>query len=53
VTGLTAAAIGDLAAGHQIAVHELTPRHPSLEQAYLDLTSDSVQYHAAGHGEGR
>jgi ABC-2 type transport system ATP-binding protein len=51
VTGLGAPAIGDLAAGHQIAVHELTPRHPSLEQAYLDLTGGSVDYRAAS-GEG-
>jgi ABC-2 type transport system ATP-binding protein len=46
VTGLAAPAIGDLAAGHGIAVHELVPRHASLEQAYLDLTGDSTDYHA-------
>jgi ABC-2 type transport system ATP-binding protein len=42
VTGLDAPAIGDLAAGHGIAVHELVPRHASLEQAYLDLTGDTT-----------
>jgi ABC-2 type transport system ATP-binding protein len=41
VTGLDAPAIGDLAAVRGIAVHELVPRHASLEQAYLDLTSTS------------
>jgi ABC-2 type transport system ATP-binding protein len=46
VTGLDAPAIGDLAAGHGIAVHELVPRHASLEQAYLDLTGDSTDYRA-------
>jgi ABC-2 type transport system ATP-binding protein len=46
VTGLASAAIGDLAAAHGIAVHELIPRHASLEQAYLDITSDSVDYRA-------
>jgi ABC-2 type transport system ATP-binding protein len=46
VTGLDAPAIGDLAAGHGIAVHELVPRHASLEQAYLDLTDDSTDYRA-------
>jgi ABC-2 type transport system ATP-binding protein len=46
VTGLDAPAIGDLAAGHGIAVHELVPRHASLEQAYLDLTNDSTDYRA-------
>ena len=47
VTGLDAPAIGDLAAGHGIAVHELVPRHASLEQAYLDLTGASTAYRAA------
>ena len=46
VSGLESAAIGDLAAAHGIAVHELIPRHASLEQAYLDITSDSVDYRA-------
>jgi ABC-2 type transport system ATP-binding protein len=46
VTGLDAPAIGDLAAGHGIAVHELAPRHASLEQAYLDLTGGSTDYRA-------
>ena len=46
VSGLESAAIGDLAAAHGIAVHELIPRHASLEQAYLDITSDSIDYRA-------
>jgi ABC-2 type transport system ATP-binding protein len=45
VTGLDAPAIGDLAAAHGIAVHELVPRHASLEEAYLDLTGGSTDYH--------
>ncbi len=47
LTGLDAAAIGDLAVAHGIAVHALIPRQASLEQAYLDLTGDSVDYHGA------
>jgi ABC-2 type transport system ATP-binding protein len=47
VTGMDAAAVADLAAAHGIAVHELTPRQPSLEQVYLDLTADSAEYRAA------
>jgi ABC-2 type transport system ATP-binding protein len=43
VTGMDAPAIGDLAAAHGIAVHELAPRRASLEAAYLDITSDSVE----------
>ena len=46
VTGLDAAAIGDLAAGHGIAVHALVPRQASLEDAYLDLTGESTDYRA-------
>jgi ABC-2 type transport system ATP-binding protein len=44
VTGLDAAAIGDLAAGAGIAVHALVPRQASLEDAYLDLTGESTDY---------
>ena len=44
VTGLDAAAIGDLAAGHGIALHALVPREASLEDAYLDLTGESTDY---------
>jgi ABC-2 type transport system ATP-binding protein len=46
VTGLEAPAIADLAASESIPIHELTPRHASLEEAYLDLTRDSVEYRA-------
>ena len=44
VTGLDAAAIGDLAAVDGIAVHALVPRQASLEDAYLDLTRESTDY---------
>ena len=44
VTGLDAPAIGDLAASRGIAVHALIPRSASLEEAYLDLTGESVEY---------
>ena len=46
VTGMEAPAIADLASEHRIAVHELATRHASLEQAYLDLTGESVEYRA-------
>src|SRR6516162_7852411 len=46
VTGLDAAAIGEVASAHGITVHELTPRHASLEEAFMELTQDSVDYHA-------
>ena len=46
VTGITAAAIGDLASAQGIVLHELSPQDASLEEAYLDLTRDSVEYRA-------
>ena len=46
VSGLDAPAIADLAREHGISVHELTPRHASLEEAYMELTRDSVEYRA-------
>ena len=48
VAGLDAATIGDLAAGHGIALHALVPRQASLEDAYLDLTGESVDYRGEG-----
>jgi ABC-2 type transport system ATP-binding protein len=45
VTGLTARAIGLKAAEHGIALFELSSRTVSLEQAFMDLTSDAVEYH--------
>ncbi len=44
VIGTTATAVGDLAAELGIPIHELTPRSGSLEDAYLALTGDSVEY---------
>jgi ABC-2 type transport system ATP-binding protein len=46
ITGLDCAAIGDLAANHRIALHELSPQLASLEEAFMELTRDSVEYHA-------
>jgi len=46
VTGLSAEAISDTAAGAGIPLHELTTVGASLEEAYMDLTKDDVEYHA-------
>ncbi|MGD9891417.1 MAG: ABC transporter ATP-binding protein [Dehalococcoidia bacterium] len=48
VTELDAARIGDIAAEHGIALHELSPQSASLEAAFMELTRDSVDYHAGG-----
>jgi ABC-2 type transport system ATP-binding protein len=59
VTGLPAARIGDTARDLGVAVHELTPQRASLEEAFMEMTKDDVEYHShvgtAGHpvtGEG-
>jgi ABC-2 type transport system ATP-binding protein len=47
VNGLPAARIGELAASSTVVLHELTPLAGSLEDAYLALTEDDVEYHAS------
>ena len=44
VTGLTAAQIGDAANEAGIALHELTPQQASLEEAFMTLTREEVEY---------
>ena len=44
IHGVSAERIGQLAAQHQWVLHELTPRRASLEDAYMRLTGDSVEY---------
>ncbi|MFT4281312.1 ABC transporter ATP-binding protein [Microbacterium sp.] len=44
IEGTSAAAIGDAAAAAGIPLHELTPTTGSLEDAYLALTGESVEY---------
>jgi ABC-2 type transport system ATP-binding protein len=50
VAGPTAAQIGDAVAARGIAVHELTEVQASLEEAFMELTGDSVEFHATGVG---
>jgi ABC-2 type transport system ATP-binding protein len=44
VGGLTAEQIADLAVERRMALHELAPQRASLEQAYMELTRDAVEY---------
>ncbi len=46
VTGLTAEQIGTAAWEHHLPVFELSPRQASLEDAFMELTHDSVEYRA-------
>jgi ABC-2 type transport system ATP-binding protein len=50
VTGSTAQAIGEAAAAARLVLHELTPVSGSLEDAYMALTQDSVEYHSTTAG---
>jgi ABC-2 type transport system ATP-binding protein len=58
VRGLTTDAIGDVAFEQGIRLHELSVLRASLEEAFMELTADSVEYHAgvpdatAGIGSG-
>jgi ABC-2 type transport system ATP-binding protein len=46
VTGLPARTIGLKAAEHGLALFELTAKSVSLEEAFMDLTKEAVEYHA-------
>jgi ABC-2 type transport system ATP-binding protein len=48
VTGLDAQQIGDIAFEGRLALHELSPQHASLEEAFMELTHDSVDYRPVG-----
>ena len=47
VRGLTAMQIGDVAAANGFALHELTPQQASLEEAFMDLTREDIEFRAA------
>ncbi|MFJ5842592.1 ATP-binding cassette domain-containing protein [Streptomyces shenzhenensis] len=46
VEGGKAERIGELAAQHGVVLHELSPQQASLEEAFMQLTAESVEYHA-------
>ncbi len=47
ITGADARAVGETAAAHGIVLHELTPQQASLEEAFVELTRDEVEFHGA------
>jgi ABC-2 type transport system ATP-binding protein len=47
VSGMDIADIGELAAAKGAVLHELSPQRGSLEEAFIQLTGHSVEYHAA------
>jgi ABC-2 type transport system ATP-binding protein len=46
IEGVDSEAIGDIACGHGIPLHELIPHTASLEEAFMELTRDDVEYRA-------
>jgi ABC-2 type transport system ATP-binding protein len=46
VTGLSAAEIGDKARDLDVSLHGLAPKKASLEEAFMEMTRDEVEYHA-------
>ncbi|MET8565749.1 ATP-binding cassette domain-containing protein [Streptomyces flaveolus] len=51
VEGGKAEQIGELAARYGLVLYELSPRQASLEEAFMELTAQAVEYHAqAGPG---
>jgi ABC-2 type transport system ATP-binding protein len=51
VHGLTGQEIGEIALAEQIVLAELTPLQLSLEQAFMQLTGETVEYHAISTDE--
>lgn len=48
ISGMPAADVGEAAFAAGILLHELTPLNASLEEAFMELTRDSVQFHTDG-----
>ena len=47
VAGIDSNGIGDLASANGLTLHELATQRVSLEDAFMDLTHDSVEYRAS------
>jgi ABC-2 type transport system ATP-binding protein len=52
ISGLTAEQIGDAAAAHGIVLHELSPQQASLEEAFMELTREDVEFKAGEPASG-
>jgi len=53
VSGMESAQIGELAAANGVVLHELSPQRGSLEEAFIQLTGDSVEYSADAAANGQ
>ncbi|MFI0823112.1 ABC transporter ATP-binding protein [Streptomyces roseolus] len=55
IDGASTEKLGELAAAHQLTLHELSAQRASLEEAFMQMTAGAVEYHAHGtdvHGGG-
>jgi ABC-2 type transport system ATP-binding protein len=52
IKGATAERIGELAAANQVVLHELSPQQASLEEAFMELTREDVEFRGAAHEGG-
>jgi ABC-2 type transport system ATP-binding protein len=52
ITGATAERIGETAAANEIVLHELSPQQASLEEAFMELTREDVEFRGAAHDGG-
>ena len=53
VRGLDPAQIGAVARSHHLTIHELAAAQASLEEAFMQMTADAVEYHAGSEGSTR
>src|ERR1035437_7707192 len=49
ISGLSSEQIGDTAAANRIVLYELTPQEASLEEAFMELTRDEVEFQGEAH----
>ncbi|MFD9421221.1 MULTISPECIES: ATP-binding cassette domain-containing protein [unclassified Streptomyces] len=52
IDGASTEALGELAARHQLVLHELSAQRASLEEAFMQMTAGSVEYHAHSERDG-
>ena len=52
IEGVTAPRVGEVAAAHGVVLHQLADIAPSLEEAFMELTADSVTFHGSVSAEG-
>ena len=53
ITGTSAEEVGEIAHTHDLALQELSTQHQSLEDRYMELTREAVEYRSDGQRSGR